>query len=105
MKAWMTAEHSLGLIRTFSEARLEGTNKACHNGDTIINVLIVHSLSMTNIQMKDTFTVLPIHYYLSASCRHTTWNYGVHDRLHIYPLCGIFHILWNRHQRGGTKGF
>ena len=24
-------------------------------------------------------------------------EYGVHDRLHIYPLCGIFYFLWHRH--------
>ena len=30
---------------------------------------------------------------------------GVHDRLHIYPLCGIFYIPWHRHQREGTNGF
>ena len=23
---------------------------------------------------------------------------GVHDRLHIYPLCGIFDFPWHRHQ-------
>ena len=22
---------------------------------------------------------------------------GVHDRLHIYPLCGIFYFTWHRH--------
>ena len=23
---------------------------------------------------------------------------GVQDRLHIHPLCGIFHVPWHRHQ-------
>ena len=30
---------------------------------------------------------------------------GVHDRLHIYPLCGIFYFPWHRHQIEGTNGF
>ena len=32
---------------------------------------------------------------------------GVHDRLHIYPLCGIFYFpwQWHRHQIEGTNGF
>ena len=29
---------------------------------------------------------------------------GVHDRLHIYPLCGIFYFHWHRHQIEGTDG-
>ena len=33
-------------------------------------------------------------------------EYGVHDRLHIYPLCGIFYFPWHRrHQIEGTDGF
>ena len=28
---------------------------------------------------------------------------GVHDRLHIYPLCGIFYFPWHRHQIEGTS--
>ena len=30
---------------------------------------------------------------------------GVNDRLHIYPLCGIFYFPWHRHQIEGTNGF
>ena len=30
---------------------------------------------------------------------------GVHDRLQIYPLCGIFYFPWHRHQIEGTNGF
>ena len=30
---------------------------------------------------------------------------GVHDRLHTYPLCGIFYFPWHRHQIEGTNGF
>ena len=30
---------------------------------------------------------------------------GVHDRLHIYPLCGLFYFPWHRHQIEGTNGF
>ena len=30
---------------------------------------------------------------------------GVHDRLHIYPMCGIFYFPWHRHQIEGTNGF
>ena len=30
---------------------------------------------------------------------------GVHDRLHIYPLHGIFYFPWHRHQIEGTNGF
>ena len=30
---------------------------------------------------------------------------GVHDRLHIYPLCGIFYFPWHRHQIEGANGF
>ena len=30
---------------------------------------------------------------------------GVHDRLHIYPLCGVFYFPWHRHQIEGTNGF
>ena len=31
---------------------------------------------------------------------------GVHDRLNIiYPLCGIFHLPWHRHQIEETNGF
>ena len=30
---------------------------------------------------------------------------GVHDRLHSYPLCGIFYFPWQRHQIEGTNGF
>ena len=30
---------------------------------------------------------------------------GVHDRLHIYPLCGIFYFPWHRHQIEGSNGF
>ncbi len=32
-------------------------------------------------------------------------KYGVHNRLHIYPLCGIFYFHWHRHQVEGTNGF
>ena len=32
-------------------------------------------------------------------------EYGVHDRSHIYPLCGIFHFLWHRHQIEETDDF
>ena len=32
-------------------------------------------------------------------------EYGVHDWLHIYPLCGIFYFPWHRHQIEGTNGF
>ena len=32
----------------------------------------------------------------------TLW---VHNRLHIYPLCGIFSFPWHRHQVEGTNGF
>ena len=30
---------------------------------------------------------------------------GVHNRLHIYPLCGVFYFPWHRHQIEGTNGF
>ena len=30
---------------------------------------------------------------------------GVHDRLHIHPLCGIFYFPWDRHQIEGPNGF
>ena len=30
---------------------------------------------------------------------------GVHDRLHIYPLCGVFYFPWHRHPIEGTNGF
>ena len=30
---------------------------------------------------------------------------GVHDRLHNYPLCGLFYFPWHRHQIEGTNGF
>ena len=31
---------------------------------------------------------------------------GVHDKLHIYPLCGIFYFPWHRHQiEAGTNDF
>ena len=29
---------------------------------------------------------------------------GVHDRLHIYPLCGIFYFPWHRHPIEGING-
>ena len=29
---------------------------------------------------------------------------GVHNRLHIYPLCGIFYFPWHRHQIEAKKG-
>ena len=29
---------------------------------------------------------------------------GVHDRQHIYPLCGIFYFPWHRQQIEGTNG-
>ena len=32
-------------------------------------------------------------------------NLWVHNRLHIYPLCGIFYFPWHRHQIEGTTGF
>ena len=32
-------------------------------------------------------------------------EYGVHDRLHIHPLCGVFYFPWHRHQIEGTNGF
>ena len=35
----------------------------------------------------------------------TGLEYGVHDRLHIYPLCGVFYFPWHRHQIEGTNGF
>ena len=32
-------------------------------------------------------------------------EFGVHDRLHIYPLCGIFDFPWHRHHIvQGTNG-
>ena len=30
---------------------------------------------------------------------------GVHDRLHIYPLCGIFYFPWHRHLIERTDSF
>ena len=30
-------------------------------------------------------------------------EYGVHDRLHIYPLCEIFYFLRRRHQIEGSS--
>ena len=30
---------------------------------------------------------------------------GVHDRLHIYPLCGVFYFPWHRRQTEGANGF
>ena len=30
---------------------------------------------------------------------------GVHDKLHIYHLCGIFYFPWHRHQIEGTNSF
>ena len=30
---------------------------------------------------------------------------GVQDRLHIYPLCGVFYFPWNRQQIEGIKCF
>ena len=30
-------------------------------------------------------------------------NGGVHDRLHVCPLCGIIYFPWHRHQIEGTK--
>ena len=30
---------------------------------------------------------------------------GVDDKLHIYPLCGIFYFPWHKHQIEGTNGF
>ena len=32
-------------------------------------------------------------------------KYGVHDRLHIYPLRGVFYFPWHRHQIKGTNRF
>ena len=32
-------------------------------------------------------------------------EYGVHDRLYIYPLCGIFYFPWHIHHTEGTNGF
>ena len=29
---------------------------------------------------------------------------GVHDRLHIYPLCGVVYFPWHRHQIEGANG-
>ena len=31
-------------------------------------------------------------------------DYGVHDRSHIYPPCGIFYFPWHRQQIEGTNG-
>ena len=30
---------------------------------------------------------------------------GVHDKVHIYPLCGIFYFPWHKHQLEGINGF
>ena len=30
---------------------------------------------------------------------------GVHDRLHIHPLCGIFYFSWHGHQIEGANAF
>ena len=30
---------------------------------------------------------------------------GVHNKLHIYPVCGIFYFPWHRYQIEGTNGF
>ena len=44
----------------------------------------------------------PRHYtFTFTSCIH----YGVHDRLHIYPLYEIFYFPWHRHHIEGTNGF
>ena len=32
-------------------------------------------------------------------------EYEVHDRLHIYPLRGIFYFPWHRHQIEGPTAF
>ena len=32
-------------------------------------------------------------------------NYGVHDRLQIYPQCGIVYFPWHRHQIKATNSF
>ena len=39
------------------------------------------------------------------SCPSLGLECGVYDRLHIYPLCGIFYFPWRRHQIEGTNGF
>ena len=62
-----------------------------------------------NIQlctMVDTRKPLPLHYldqrlvYIIDQV-----EYGVHGRLHIYPLCGIIDVPWHRHQVEGINGF
>ena len=41
------------------------------------------------------------------SCPSPGQNVEYHDRLHIYPVCGIFYFHWHRprHQIEGTNGF
>ena len=33
------------------------------------------------------------------------WSPRLYDRLHIYPLCGVFYFPWHRHEIEGTNGF
>ena len=49
----------------------------------------------------------PYIFFLFDQCRAYIIDqveHGVHDRLHIYTLCGIFSLPWHRHQIEGTKG-
>ena len=39
-------------------------------------------------------TPLPLQYYDQRRLNIIDLEYGVHDRLHIYPLCGTFFFPW-----------
>ena len=44
---------------------------------------------------------LPLAYtpgYTFTPCVGSFTSPGIHARLHIYPLCGVFHFPWHRHQ-------
>ena len=32
-------------------------------------------------------------------------EYGIHDKLHIYPLCGILYFPWHINQIEGSNSF
>ena len=40
--------------------------------------------------------------FLELSSSKSRW---VHDRLHVYPVCGIFYFPWHRYQIEGTDAF
>ena len=76
-------------IRTYVHTRTRAHTRTCMHTFLVLNIVMYTPNSPSWANTGVSFSRL--------EC-------GVHDWLHIYPLCGIFYLPWHRHQIEGTNG-